>query len=157
MSEKKSMIVRESKVFPAEKEIIFELLQSVETLQIITSPFIAFEPVEKEQEMIWQVGKRFKFKAKLCGFIPFGIHTIKLLEFDKDKGIYSNETNTYVPVWNHRILLNDLADGQTEYWDIVEIYAGWKTIFVYIWAKLFYQHRQRKWVKILKALAKDKG
>ncbi len=55
----------------------------------------------------------------------------------------------YVPVWNHEIILNKIDETKTEYTDIVEIYAGWKTDFVYIWAKLFYAHRQKKWIKIL--------
>ena len=27
--------------------------------------------------------------------------------------------------------------------------AGWKTIFVWMWANCFYTHRQKKWIKLL--------
>lgn len=29
------------------------------------------------------------------------------------------------------------------------IHAGWKTVFVWLWAKMFYAHRQRKWIRLL--------
>ena len=34
--------------------------------------------------------------------------------------------------------------------DRVEIHAGWKTVFVWLWANAFYAHRQRKWIRLLK-------
>jgi hypothetical protein len=49
--------------------------------------------------------------------------------------IYTNEVNTHVPIWNHRIYLKPIDKETTEYTDEVEIYAGWKTAFVYIWQK----------------------
>lgn len=42
-----------------------------------------------------------------------------------------------------------IDDNVTEYTDEVEIYAGWKTPIVYLWAKMFYGHRQKKWIKLL--------
>ena len=48
------------------------------------------------------------------------------------------------------VFTKENEDGTTDYSDEVEINAGWKTIFVYWWAKSFYSHRQRKWLKLLK-------
>ncbi len=96
------------------------------------------------------------FKTKLLGIIPFGTHHIQVIEFNIDKRIYTNEQNTYIPVWNHEIVLKESGKQQTEYTDRVEIYAGWKTYFVYLWAKLFYAHRQKKWIKILNSRSKHK-
>lgn len=56
---------------------------------------------------------------------------------------------TYVPTWNHRILLKPLGEKESQYTDVVEIYAGWKTPFVCLWAKIFYSHRHKKWLKLL--------
>ena len=53
-------------------------------------------------------------------------------------------------MWNHDIKLRPLDDSHTEYTDRVEIHARWKTAFVWLWAKAFYAHRQRKWIRILK-------
>ncbi len=150
MKNTKSMTVRESKIFPASKDKVFEILKNFDILKQITYPYISFEPINNSEDLEWKVGETFVFKARLLTFIPFGTHTINVLEFDKDKRIYTNEVNTYVSVWNHEVRLEALADGMTKYSDIVEIYAGWKTVFVYAWATLFYRHRQRQWVKILK-------
>jgi len=74
-----------------------------------------------------------------------------MIKFDKSTcSIYTNEHNKSVPVWNHGIILEKDCDGHTRYTDVVEIYAGWKTDFVYWWSILFYRHRQRKWLNLLK-------
>ena len=85
----------------------------------------------------------------LFGFIPFGTHSIRIVRFDKER-ISSWEGNEHVPVWNHDILLVPIDESHTEYTDRVEIQAGWKTVFVWLWAKAFYAHRQRKWIRLLR-------
>ena len=85
----------------------------------------------------------------LFGIIPFGIHTIRIVGLDPE-GISSQESNRHVPVWNHDILLVPVGENHTEYTDRVEIRAGWKTIFIWLWAKAFYAHRQRRWIRLLK-------
>ena len=49
-----------------------------------------------------------------------------------------------MPVWNHDITLCTIDPAHTRYTDRVSIDAGWKTPFVYVWARCFYAHRQRK-------------
>lgn len=72
-----------------------------------------------------------------------------MIRFSEDEGIYTHEGNEHVPAWNHEIILKDLQGGFCEYTDRVEIGAGWKTPFIYLWAYCFYAHRQRKWIRIL--------
>lgn len=84
------------------------------------------------------------------GFIPFGTHTINVIRFGSDEGIYTHEGNEHVPTWNHEIILEELSGNKCRYTDKVDIDAGWKTIFIWIWANFFYSHRQRKWIKLLK-------
>ncbi len=152
----KRKIVKLTSVFPASKEEVFKLLQEFKMLSQIAYPYITFKPVNYSEKLIWKEGETFVFRAKLLGIIPFGIHKINVISFSQDKGIYTNEQNTYVSIWNHEIVLKELVEQKTEYTDIVEIYAGWKTYFVYIWAKLFYAHRQKKWIKILNNISKRK-
>ena len=54
-----------------------------------------------------------------------------------------------MPVWNHDITLCTIDPAHTRYTDRVSIDAGWKTPFVYVWARCFYAHRQRKGSKLL--------
>lgn len=98
---------------------------------------------------IWTVGGTSSFRFRLFGVIPFGTHTIHIVRFDP-AGVSSREGNEHVPVWNHDILMDPLDADHTRYTDRVEIQAGWKTVFVWLWANLFYAHRQRRWIRLLK-------
>ena len=138
--------------FPASIDVIWEKLQSLTTLQHIASPYAKFQPVGNT-EQIWREGQTSEFNLKLFYFIPMGIHTIEIIQFDKTAlTIYSNECNKMIPVWNHRIMLSRLSDDKTHYSDEVEVFAGWKTPFVRAWSKAFYKHRQRRWIILLSKL-----
>ena len=143
------MVIRKSSVFPAPRKEVFTRLQRLETLQYIAAPYATFTPVEDTNDFSWREGAVSSYHFKLFGFIPFSIHTIRIEKFDQS-GIQSREHNKHVPVWNHLITLEDLG-SQTKYTDEVEIHAGWKTVFIWLWAKAFYAHRQGKWIKLLKS------
>lgn len=141
------MIVRKTSVFPAGRDAVFQKLQQLETLQYIAGPYAAFEPVS-DAVHIWKVGSTSSYRFRLFGVIPYGTHTIHIVRFDPD-GVSSREGNEHVPVWNHDIVLEPVDADHTRYTDRVEIQAGWKTVFVWLWANAFYAHRQRKWIKLL--------
>jgi hypothetical protein len=129
-------------------ERMFPLLKQLNTLQQIASPYASFAPVDGSQNLTWQPGETYRFHFRLFGLIPFGIHTIQVVDFAPG-GILTREGNPHVPVWNHRILLETMDEQTLRYTDEVEIGAGWKTPFVSLWARIFYRHRQRKWRKLL--------
>ena len=141
------MIVQKTSVFPASRNTVFQKLQQLETLQFIARPYATFEPVNSTVH-IWTVGSTSSYRFRLFGVIPFGTHTIHIVRFDPD-GVSSREGNEHVPVWNHDIVLEPVDADHTRYTDRVEIKAGWKTVFVWLWANAFYAHRQRKWIKLL--------
>lgn len=142
------MIVTKSSVFPASRATVFEKLQRLETLQTIAKPYATFEPVGAA-EQIWTVGGTSAYRFRLFGVIPFGTHTIHIVRFDPE-GVSSREGNEHVPVWNHDITMIPLDGNHTKYTDRVEIRAGRKTPFIWLWANAFYAHRQRKWIRLLK-------
>ena len=142
------MIVRKSSVFPTSRDVVFEKLQKLETLQTIAKPYASFEPVGTV-EPVWTVGGTSAYRFRLFGVIPFGTHTIRIVRFDPE-GVSSREGNEHVPVWNHDITMIPIDGNHTKYTDRVEIRAGWKTPFIWLWAKAFYAHRQRKWIALLK-------
>ena len=141
------MIVRRTSLFPAPRQEVFSRLQRVETLQYIAAPYATFTPVDGQKSAAWQIGSTTSYRFKLFGFIPFGTHVIRIERFDMDV-IQSREHNEHVQVWDHRITLLE-RNGQTEYTDEVEIKAGWKTVFIWLWAQAFYAHRQRRWIRLL--------
>jgi len=142
------MIVQRTSVFPAGRDTVFQKLKQLSTLQTIAAPYATFEPVQNAVTA-WEVGSTSSYRFRLFGIIPFGTHTIHILRFDPD-GISSREGNEHVPVWNHDIKLRPLDESHTEYTDRVEIHAGWRTPFVWLWVEAFYAHRQRKWIGLLR-------
>lgn len=136
------MIVLKTAVFPADRDTVFRKLQQLETLRYIAKPYATFQPVGDAPET-WEAGCTSSYRLRLLGLIPFGTHTIRILRFDPD-GVSSREGNEHVPVWDHDITLEALDGKQTRYTDRVEIRAGWKTVFIWLWAKAFYAHRQRR-------------
>ena len=149
------MTIKKTVAFPVKKSKVFELLQRFDTLAYIAKPYATFESVDGQAEPVWEVGRSFSFDFKMFGFIPLGVHVINVKEFNPDN-IYTNEGNLFCPVWNHRIILKEIADIKTEYTDEVEIGAGWKTPLVCLWAKAFYSHRQMKWIKLLNKRSEEK-
>ena len=141
------MTVQKTSLFPAPRETVFRKLQQLETLQTIAKPFATFEPVG-EAVSTWAVGSTSSYRFRLFGLIPCGTHTIHILRFDPDC-VSSREGNEHVPVWNHEIRLVEKDETHTRYTDRVEIHAGWKTPFIWLWANAFYAHRQRKWIRLL--------
>lgn len=146
--------MRKTSVFPAKREEVFSRLQRLDTLQTIAAPYATFTPVSGSGNFIWQVGSASSYQFKLFGLIPFGTHTIRIERFDIDC-IQSRECNEHVPVWDHKITLRGL-DEKTEYTDEVEVRAGWKTPFIWLWATAFYTHRQRKWIRLLRVTNEGK-
>mgnify|MGYP000887480260 FL=1 len=150
------MTIKKTVAFPVKKSKVFELLQRFNTLAYIAKPYATFESVDGQTELVWEVGKSFSFDFKMFGFISLGVHIINVKEFNIDN-IYTNEGNPFCPIWNHRIILKEIAERKTEYTDEVEIEAGWKTPFIYLWAKAFYSHRQKKWIKLLNKRYEEKA
>ncbi len=143
--------VVKASIFSASAKTVFDKLKELRTLQYIAAPLATFRPVNGSDDLVWEEGGVFSFHFKVFGLIPLGIHTIRVLDFNEETHcIYTHEGNAHVPVWNHRITLKSIHDHAVEYTDEVEINAGWKTPFVYLWAKAFYSHRQRKWKKLLR-------
>ena len=144
------MTLRISSDFPADAETVWEKLQKVKTLQYIASPYLRFAPASKDAELVWCEGATISFKLRLFGFFPFGKHTIRVHIFDRENHIVQTyESSKAVPTWNHRITLEP-RDGYVRYTDEVEIGAGRLTLPVFLWSRMFYRHRQRKWLKLLK-------
>jgi hypothetical protein len=59
--------------------------------------------------------------------------------------ILTNEQNSFVKIWNHKIHLNQIDKNKMKYKDEIELYAGILTNFVAKWAESFYIYRQKRW------------
>jgi hypothetical protein len=137
--------IKASSVLPAGRDIVYSELRKISTLLYVCSPMAAFTPLDGQNA--WEAGARFRLKLKVMG-LDFGEHVIRVTRFGTHM-ISTEEHNRHVPKWNHTILLEDWGERRTKYSDVVEISAGLKTPFVWLWAHVFYRHRQRRWRKLL--------
>jgi ligand-binding SRPBCC domain-containing protein len=136
-------------VLPAPPETIWRRLSRVETLRYITFPYMVFSSADGTAETEWRAGMTARFRLRLFGIIPLGIHTIRIQKFDHSAyTVQSCEHNRLVTRWNHTITLVPL-DGSTHYTDEADVYAGRLTGVVRFWSTQFYRHRQKRWRKLL--------
>lgn len=143
-------VVTVTSVFPAPPEEIWKRLVNVGTLQYIASPYATFAPVDPAEGTTWKEGAAFRFRLRIFGIIPLGVHTVRVEKFDKNRlTIQTAEGNKAVPVWNHRIVLDPINASSTRYTDEVELSAGRMTGLVHLWSRSFYRHRQKKWLRLL--------
>jgi hypothetical protein len=102
----------------------------------------------------WQEGATVRCRSYLFGFIPLGVHTLHLERIDQaEKLIQSWESDPLIRRWDHLVLVQPAAVGQTLYSDTIEIEAGALTGLVWLFASWFYRHRQRRWRRVAERLA----
>ena len=103
------MILRKTSIFPASREAVYDRLRRLKTLQYISAPYASFTPIAPNKAYTWREGAVSSYYFKLFGIIPLGRHTIKIEHFDQNY-IQSRESNPFVPVWDHLIILKDYGD-----------------------------------------------
>ena len=122
-------------------------VQKSSLLEFVCKGKINFKPIDSGFPKYWEKGMEIKTKMLMYGFIPFGgIHTLKFVDVDHNNFILlTNEKNSLVRIWNHKIEMNLLDENKIKYKDEIELYAGFITGFVALWAESFYKFRQRRW------------
>lgn len=146
------MLARISTQFACTESELWQKLSKPESLQFVASPMLGFTPVEPGVlGSEWEVGRDYPLKLYFLKFIPLGRHTIQLVKVDRDqKLISSRESGLLAKVWNHDIFFQEIEPGLVSYTDEIEIRAGWLTPLIWLFAHVFYRHRQRRWKVLLR-------
>ena len=137
---------------PIAPEIAIEKVQLVKLMQFVSLPIIKFMPQggDKFPER-WNLGRQ-SVSLFAFGFIPLGhqhidieVESISPSQFKaRDNG-----SGFIAKVWDHQVLISPMKQGSL-YQDIVRVEAGTLTIFVWIFAHIFYRWRQYRWRKLIK-------
>jgi len=61
------------------------------------------------------------------------------------KKLRDNGYSALITTWDHWITVEPDGERGTRYRDEVEVKAGLLTPFVWLFAQVFYRHRQRRW------------
>ena len=148
---KLKMTANISSKLPCTESELWEKISNPLSLQYITSPVLKFVPENDDLfKTQWRINTSYQLKLYLFGYVPLGRHSITLKVIDKNKNIIkSRENGVLAKVWNHTISFNEKEDGQVHYTDTIEIKAGVLTPFIWLFAHLFYRHRQKRWKQLL--------
>ncbi len=148
------MKLKISSILNSTPEKIFSELQKPSLLREVASPILGLKPVDRQQfPKKWEIGKVYTFNLYLLMCLYIGKHSISIKKIDHTKNqMISNESGFLTKTWNHTISVDKHANLKSYYSDEVEIQAGILTIFIWLFANLFYRHRQKKWKKIAEQL-----
>lgn len=146
------MLARISTHFACTASELWQRLSKPESLRFVASPIMGFEPIEPGVlGREWETGRDYPLQLYFLHFIPLGRHTIRLLKVDRDQNLISSrESGLLAPVWNHDISFQEIKPGLVSYTDEIDIQAGWLTPLIWLFAQLFYRHRQRRWKVLLR-------
>lgn len=147
------MNARISSHFPCTEAELWQRIIEPRSLQFVASPLLTFKPIEGSAlEREWQVDRDYPLQLYFLNVIPLGRHTIRLTEIDRNTNtILTEERGSLARVWNHRIHFRETAPGRLAYEDEIEIRAGWLTPAIWVFAHVFYCHRQRRWKVLLRS------
>ncbi|MGF1606405.1 MAG: hypothetical protein ACFB22_08705 [Rhodothalassiaceae bacterium] len=123
-----------------------QALLSPATLEQIAAPLIRFiwsDPPERPTH--WQP-RRHKVLMRLFGVVPLGWQVIDPV-IDQDQPdhfiLVDRGSGPLISVWHHRLILTR-SEGGCHYADGLTLAAGMATPLVWLFAWVFFHHRQRR-------------
>ena len=145
------MIARISTIMRTNEDKMWQELQKVSSLMYVASPILKFRSqTGYSLPDKWILGREYKLRISAFGIIPLGDHIIRLVELNKEtKRIVSNEHGMLTRVWNHTITYYAIGEQTIKYTDEINIEAGMTTLWIWLFAHIFYRHRQRRWKELL--------
>ncbi|TGM63908.1 hypothetical protein EHQ94_14830 [Leptospira meyeri] len=143
-------------MLPSNYETIIRYVKLSKTLDYVAKPLVVFEPVgQKSFPKIWENGESIT-QMKLFGIIPLGNQSVvieKIKETDPNEFILrDNGHSDLIHTWDHWIFIQKTKkENLVKYIDRVEIKAGALTIFIVIFASVFFRWRQFRWKVLIRS------
>lgn len=143
----KTMKAKITTIIATNEKRMWDELQKVSSLMYVASPILIFKSRNGEElPEKWEVEKRYHLRIYALGFVPLGNHDIVVKIIDPDKKeLFTNESGFLAKTWDHFIRIEYIDANTIRYSDEIEIKAGILTIFIWLFAHVFYRHRQRRW------------
>jgi hypothetical protein len=136
-------------VLPCTVEDAAAHVMSTRLLQYVAHPLVSFSPVTGANfPVAWTEGTHW-VRLKLFGVLPFGRQAIVISKPSLPGGfaIRDRGHSALIPVWDHLITIEPHPDGAL-YRDQVRVSARALTPFIWMFAEIFYRHRQRRWRRL---------
>ena len=129
-----------------------EAVEQVKTprlLEYVAAPLASFVPVDREKFPPTCEEGTYTVKLRLGGLVPLGEQNIVISFPETDRGfsLRDNGYSSLIRRWDHTITILPTAAGVL-YRDTVVISAGLLTPMVWLFAYVFFRHRQRRWQRL---------
>lgn len=123
-----------------------EEAQKPRLLSFVAHPLVGFEPVDGATLPTRWGDDTYWFRLKLFGFIPMGNQAVRatIQETADELIIQDNGYSRLIRRWDHRINI-ERRGGGTLYRDTLDLDAGVLTPLVWLFARVFFSHRQKRW------------
>lgn len=137
----------------ASTEAVWSAVKRPATLLHVTRGFLGFSGIE-HFPLEWREGMSIPSRFRFFHFLPaWWKHTLTVKRIDDvQKVIISNEHGGVIHTWNHTIRVTPATSGSI-YSDEIEIHAGLLTVFIWLYANIFYRYRQARWRRLARKLA----
>lgn len=137
----------------APPDVVWQHVQTTQLLDYVAAPMVRFEPVRPSVLPREWIDGVYEVRMRLWGWLPAGRHTIRITRrLDGEvRSLRDNGGGDLAKVWNHHIQVEPAPGGKTRYTDSLEVRAGTLTPLVWLFARLFYRHRQRRWRALVKS------
>jgi hypothetical protein len=115
-------------------------------LEFVAAPVVRFVPVSPPVfPREWSAGE-YSVALRLFGAVPIGRQVIVISMPPTETGFTVRDAghSALINTWDHLINIRPHERG-CHYRDRVEVRAGVLTPVVWLFAQLFYRHRQRRW------------
>jgi len=143
-----SLIVELTTHLPCDPKQVIEQVKTSRLLRYVAAPLIVFKPISYSGfPTEWHEGTHW-VKLFLWGIIPMGKQAI-VISYPSPREadtfvLRDNGHSALIKTWDHLITVQP-CEGGTCYTDRVDVKAGVLTPFVWLFARIFYAHRQRRW------------
>jgi hypothetical protein len=140
------MIVDISTVLECSLDEAVNHVKTPQLLEFVAAPLVRFVPVSPPLfPDAWSEGE-YTVALRLFGIVPFGKQAIVISMPPTETGFIVRDAghSALIHTWDHLITITPHGRG-CHYRDRVDVRAGMLTPFVWLFAQLFYRHRQRRW------------
>lgn len=134
---------------PCKLEDAVSHVMTTRLLQYVAHPLLSFSSLRGSNlPQTWTTGTHW-VRLKLFGFLPFGRQAIVISMPDVPNAFAIRDAgySALIPVWDHLITIES-SPGGVRYRDQVEVRARVLTPVVWLFAQIFYRHRQRRWLRL---------
>ncbi len=118
-------------------------------LMHVARPLLRFEPTRGTVVPEEWGEATYWFRLLFLGVLPLGDQAVSVTIQETVDGftLRDNGHSRLIRRWDHLITIRE-ANGATLYSDTVELDAGFATPVVWLFSRLFFAHRQRRWRRL---------